>query len=61
MYLNVESVVRSAMDPSSKESRHGIKLLRTNHVTRTTLYDIPQGEAASAVRRDITETLPQSV
>ena len=49
------------MDPSSKESRHGIKLLRTNHVTRTTLYDIPQGEAASAVRRDITETLPQSV
>jgi len=53
--------VRSALHPSSEESRHGIKPLRTNHVARTTLYDIPQGEAASAIRRDITATLSQSL
>jgi hypothetical protein len=61
MYLAVKSVVRSALDPSSKESDHGITPLCRHHVTQTTLYDIPQGDAASAVRSDITATLPESV
>ena len=61
MYLSVEGLVRSALDPSPKESRHGIKPLRRIHVARTTLCDTPQGDAASAIRRDITATLPQPV
>ena len=61
MYLSVLSVVRFGLDPSSKESDHGITPLCRHHVTQTTLYDTPQGDAASAIHRDITATFPEAV
>jgi hypothetical protein len=61
MDLSVKSVGRSGLDPSSKESDHEITPLCRHHVTQTTLYDIPQGDAASAILRNITATFPEAV
>ena len=57
MYLSMKSVVRSALDPSSKVPGQELKPFCTNHVTRVTLHDIPQGDAACPIRRDVTSDL----
>jgi hypothetical protein len=56
---SMRCVVRSTLDPSSKRLGHGTTPWCSDHVTRTMLCDIPQGDTTSSLRCDITATLQQ--